>query len=137
MRLFDTTFVVDLVNSDPGAIRLAEKVDGEGSLAAISAVTIHEYLFGVHFRYGRDHRDVLQQKLASAQEDLDRFEAIPLSKEVAGLSAGLQAELARQGRQIGINDVYIAATGLRYGLTVVTRNKAHFERVAKLKVEGY
>jgi len=137
LRLFDTTFLVDLVNSDTGAVRLAERVDGEGSLAAISAVTVHEYLFGVHFRYARDHRDLLQQKLKSAQDDLDRFETIPLTKEVAELSASLQAELARQGRQIGINDGYIAATGLKYGLTVVTRNKVHFERIAKLKVEGY
>jgi tRNA(fMet)-specific endonuclease VapC len=137
LRLFDTTFVVDLVNSDPGAVRLAQKVDTESSLAAVSAVTVHEYLFGIHFRYGRESRDTLQEKLAAARNDLDRFEVIPFSTEVAELSATTQADLVRLGKQIGINDVYIAATGLRFGLTVVTRNKAHFERVPKLKVEGY
>ena len=137
MRLFDTTFVVDLVNGQPAAVRVAETVDEESSLAAISVVTVHEYLFGIHYRYGREGGDMLQEKLASAGNDLERFEAIPPSREVVETSAGIHAELARLGKQIGINDVYIAATGIRYGLTVVTRNKSHFERVPKLKVEGY
>lgn len=137
MRLFDTSFVVDLVNSDPGAVRLARVVDEEASLAAVSVVTVHEYLFGVHLRYGREHRGVLHAKLEAAKDDLDRFEVMPLSREVAELSASTEAELETSGKQIGINDVYIAATALRHGMTVVTRNKAHFERVPKLKVEGY
>jgi len=137
VRLFDTTFVVDLVNGEPGAVRVAEVVDEEASLAAISVVTVHEYLFGIHFRYGSEGRDLLQKKLASARNDLDRFESIPLSREVVETSAGIHAELARLGKQIGINDAYIAATGIRYGLTIVTRNKSHFERVPKLAVEDY
>lgn len=137
MRLLDTTFVVDFVNSDPGAVRLADRVDVEASLAAISAVTVHEYLLGIHVRYGRERNEALQDKLEAARNDLDRFEIIPISREIAERSSGIQSELTRLGKQIGINDVYIAATGLSYGLTVVTRNKAHFERVPRLKVEGY
>ncbi|TLX99763.1 MAG: PIN domain-containing protein [Thaumarchaeota archaeon] len=135
LRLFDTTFVVDLVNDDPGAVRLAKAVDEESSLAALSVVSVHEYLFGVHFRYLRDK--TLSGRLSSARRDLARFEIIPLTQDVVELSAGVHAELARAGRLIGINDVYIAATALKFGMTVVSRNEAHFGRVKSLRTESY
>ncbi len=138
MRLFDTTFIVDLVNSDPSAVRLAKRVDGEASLVAVSVVSVHEYLFGVYFRYGRNNDDdVLRTKLASAQNDLGRFEVIPLTRDLAELSCNIQAQLASAGKQIGINDVYIGATAVRYNLALVTRNKAHFARIPKLRLENY
>jgi tRNA(fMet)-specific endonuclease VapC len=136
MRLFDTAFVIDLVNSNRGAVALAKTVDGEASLAAVSAVTVQEYLFGVHFRYQAEPGS-LEQKLASARNDLDRFEVIPLSRQIAELSSRIQAELVGSGSQIGINGVYIAATALRYGLSLVTRDEAHFRRIRGLKVEAY
>lgn len=135
MRLFDTTFIVDLVNSDPKAARLAKKVDDEASLAAISAISVHEYLFGVYFRYREEA--LLNDKLASARNDLTRFEVIPMTREVAEVSCDMHAELARAGKQVGINDIYIAATAVRYNLTLVTRNRAHFERIPRLRLESY
>jgi len=123
------------VNADPGAVRLAKAVDEESSLAALSVVSVHEYLFGVHFRYLRDK--TLSGRLSSARRDLARFEIIPLTQDVVELSAGVHAELARAGRLIGINDVYIAATALKFGMTVVSRSEAHFGRVKSLRTESY
>ncbi|MDG7025095.1 MAG: PIN domain-containing protein [Nitrososphaerota archaeon] len=77
MRLFDTTYIIDLVNSDEGAVELAQKVDEEGSGAAVSAVSVHEYLFGVHHRYRSGAE--LKEKLASALDELDRFETVPFT----------------------------------------------------------
>ena len=123
------------MNADPGAVRLAKAVDEESSLAALSVVSVYEYLFGVHFRYLRDK--TLPGRLSSAAKDLARFEIIPLTQDVVELSANLHAELARAGRLIGINDLYIAATALRFDMKVVTRNVAHFGRVKGLRSESY
>ena len=136
MRLFDTGFIVDLVNADEGALKVAKVVDDEASLAAISAISVHEYLFGVYFKYIREP-DELKTKLISARNDLERFEVIPVTREVAEVSGRFQAELAASGSQIRINDVYIAATAARYGLSLVTRNIKLFKRIPKLKVENY
>jgi tRNA(fMet)-specific endonuclease VapC len=136
LRLFDTGFIVDLVNADKGAIELAKTVDEETSLAAVSAISVHEYLFGIHFRYQRDEVE-LKSKLAYARNDLDRFEVVPVTREVAEISSRIQAGLATAGSQIGINDIYIAATAVRYGLSLVTRNIRHFKRVPDLKIETY
>ena len=45
--------------------------------------------------------------------------------------------LQGQGRLIGANDLWIAATALVYGYPVVTANKEHFRRVPELEVLTY
>ncbi|HUF48270.1 MAG TPA: type II toxin-antitoxin system VapC family toxin [Vicinamibacterales bacterium] len=45
--------------------------------------------------------------------------------------------LQENGRLIGGNDLWIAATALAYGMPVVTRNAEHYRRVPGLEVEGY
>ncbi len=52
-------------------------------------------------------------------------------------SARIQAALARKGRTIGINDVYIAATAMVSKATLVSRNTSHFEHVEGLLLEKY
>lgn len=135
MRLFDTTYIVDLTNEDAGAAALAKTVDEERGSAAISVISIHEYLFGVCYRYNKDER--LKAKLASAKKDLSRFVTLPLTEEIAQLSAELHAELEHKGVTIGMNDVYIAATALHYKLRLVSRDLRHFKRIPALKAETY
>ncbi len=45
--------------------------------------------------------------------------------------------LQENGRLIGGNDLWIAATGLAYRMPVVTRNVEHYRRVPGLDVESY
>jgi predicted nucleic acid-binding protein len=45
--------------------------------------------------------------------------------------------LHENGRLIGGNDLWIAATGLAYRMPVVTRNTAHYRRVPGLDVQAY
>ena len=45
--------------------------------------------------------------------------------------------LQENGRLIGGNDLWIAATGLAYRMPVVTRNPEHYRRVPGLTVETY
>jgi tRNA(fMet)-specific endonuclease VapC len=137
LPLFDTTFIVDLTRAEPEALRRAERTDEENVPAALSVLSVHEYLSGVHRKYGKQSREMLQEKLATAHVQISRFEVIPLTGEIAEISSGLQAELMRLGKPIGINDLYIAATALKLDLTLVTRNLAEFKQVPKLKLESY
>ncbi len=45
--------------------------------------------------------------------------------------------LQENGLLIGGNDLWIAATGLAYGMPVVTRNIQHYRRIPGLRVEAY
>ena len=49
----------------------------------------------------------------------------------------MDAGLTETGARLGLNDLYIAATAIKYGLTLVTRNPRDFGRVPELKVETY
>lgn len=135
MRLFDTTFLIDLVNNQSGAIEKAKQVDSENDPAAISVITVHEYLLGVHLEYREPKR--LAEKLESARRDLTPFQVIPVTTEIAEESSKLQAWAEHSGRPIGVNDLYIASTAIRLSLALVTRNRRDFEKIPDLRLENY
>lgn len=62
---------------------------------------------------------------------------LPSSSEVSWQYGRAARHLHDTGAMIGANDLWIAATGLAYGMPVVTRNAAHFRRVPGLEVEAY
>ena len=65
------------------------------------------------------------------------FYVLPSTAEVSWQHGRACRHLHDTGRQIGANDLWIAATGLAYGMPVVTRNVDHFRRVPGLDVERY
>ena len=136
MRIVDSSFIIDLTHADPEASKLSQLIDEEHSVAAISAVSVHEYVVGIHIRYFRD-REMLKAKLEAAERDLMPFMVLPVTKDIAMESARIQATLARRGRTIGINDAYITATAIVNKATLVTRNASHFDQVEGLLVEKY
>jgi len=136
LKLFDTSFLIDLINGDTGALRKAEEVDAKALFKAISIVTAHEYLRGVYYLYMHD-RELLKSKIEKAEGELARFEILPYTYEIAKLAAEIDATLALDGESISFSDVIIAATTLQYKLTLITRNVTHFERIPKLNIETY
>lgn len=62
------------------------------------------------------------------------MEPIPITESVARLHAAIWAQLEAAGEIIAAHDLWIAATSLTHGLTLVTRNVRDFERVPGLEV---
>lgn len=136
MELLDTSFLIDLVNNDRGALGKAKDMDTNGIVPALSVMSSHEYLLGVHLRY-RNDKKILASKLAGARRDLGSFEMLPLTQEITELSSEIYAELSARGETIGINDIYVGATALYHNLKLTTRDVFHFERINGLKVGNY
>jgi predicted nucleic acid-binding protein len=136
LKLFDTTFLIDLVSGDRGAARKAEEVDAQAVFKAISTITVHEYLRGVYYIY-MYNESLLKSKLIKAEAELARFEILPYTYEIAKTAAEIDAALTRRGETISLSDVILAATALYYKLTLVTRNIQHFMKVPNLKTETY
>ncbi len=63
---------------------------------------------------------------------LRRLRRIPLTEAIAYRAGALDVALARQGRRLGENDLWIAATALEYSATLVHVD-GDFARVPKLK----
>jgi tRNA(fMet)-specific endonuclease VapC len=136
MWLADTTFIIDLVNNDKEAVKKAKKIDAKQSIVFISSITIQEYLRGVYYLFG-ENSEKLNEKLSEAEGDLARFSWLDLNYNVAKIAAQIDADLTRKGEQIGFADVLIAATAQFYNLSLLTRNKTHFERITSLEIDLY
>jgi predicted nucleic acid-binding protein len=68
-------------------------------------------------------------------ELLPRLVVLPYDTAVARIYGEVRAHLEAEGRMPGEADLQIAATALHHGLSVVTGNIRHFERVPGLRVE--
>jgi predicted nucleic acid-binding protein len=67
-------------------------------------------------------------------EFCDRYVIFPFNDAVAWRAAEVFADLRRRGVPTGENDLWIAATALEAGETLVTRNVKHFREIRGLKL---
>lgn len=91
----------------------------------ISAITVLEIVKGLH-KVRREER--IQQFLQS----LVQVEVLALDARSGELAGRIFADLERSGQPIGRADPMVAAIALQHGLTLVTGNTAHYERVKAL-----
>lgn len=82
----------------------------------------------------------LAENFAKARKNPGAFESLPsfpFDMAAAEQYAKIRAELHRQGRIIGANDLMIAAIALEKELTLVTHNTREFSRVSGLAIEDW
>ncbi len=119
----DTNVLIDFLrNREPGASAV-EKVVRDAE-CFVAAVTVYELLFGV----ARARKKIGEEAL------LGVMTVLPFDGVVAETAASLHAFLIRSNQEIGVKDVFIAATCLVHDMPVLTANKRHFGRVPGLKV---
>ena len=68
---------------------------------------------------------------------IGRFRFIDYSSDVGWSYGRIHQALRRQGKPIGANDLWIAATAVAHRLPVVTKNSEEFRRVEGLEVIDY
>ncbi len=80
----------------------------------------------------------------SALKQLSIFEAfvadnivIPMTENSAMISAKLYSTLRQSGKILDDIDLLIAGIAIENGLTLVTNNESHFNRIPGLKVENW
>lgn len=76
-------------------------------------------------------RRIENEKKLSLFLELPRVTVVPMGEETAHCYAVIKTALKKAGTPIPINDVWIAASAMQYGLTVVTTDN-DFERVSQI-----
>lgn len=124
-----------LIEAERGRLDLASRIRGHaGEEAFISAVSVSEILFGVY----RAADPAMRNRRAAVTEALlAHFEVLGIDVAVARVHAQLKADLAVRGTPVGPHDLWLAATCLLHGLTMVTANVREFRRVPGLVVESW
>lgn len=127
MMLCDTDWLIDVFNGRDDAIRYIAPMIGNG--LAVSVISVGEMYDGI--LHGRKDPIIEERRFLAFLSDLI---VLRLDVEDVRIYAALRERLGRIGRPIGDNDLYIAATALRHGLTLVTRNRRHFDRIDRLRI---
>ena len=128
--LLDTNVCIRILNgSPPGVIERLEGLDPAD--LATSAVVRAELVYGA--RKGLH----VAANLRLVDAFFEPFACLPFGDREAVAYGSLRADLEREGRPIGPNDLLIAATALTHSLTLVTHNTSEFSRVPGLKVEDW
>ena len=127
--ILDTCFLIDLQRErrrgqSGGAHHFAEKHRAKQSYLA--AVAWGEFAEGFE--------EIDEKMLQGFKES---FEILPIDDRVAWRYSRLVRELRPRGQLIGANDLWIGATALTHGLSLVTRNVAEFRRIPGLDVIVY
>ena len=96
----------------------------------ISSITLAELRFGAEARRSRKLHGLIDTFVGSVA-------VVPFDQLAADRFAPVAAALARRGEPIGTFDTLMAAHALSRGLTFVTNNWKHFQRVRGLQTENW
>jgi toxin FitB len=124
--LLDTCVLSEIrrANSNPSVRNAVGRIPG--SDLYISALTVGELAKGIALLdRGRRKRE-LEDWLIGLQEQFARH-ILPVDSEIAHLWGEIAARERKNGRQLPAVDGLIAATALRHGLTLMTRNTSDFQ----------
>jgi predicted nucleic acid-binding protein len=97
----------------------------------LSVISIGEISRGIAKLDSGKQRQSLEEWMAQAEHYFaDRI--LPVERDIAQLWGELTAKVAKAGRVLHTSDGLIAATALRHGLQLMTRNTSDFESTGVL-----
>lgn len=115
--LADTSVLIDYVRRLHKDQTLMHKLF-EGSMPVVAAVTEFEFCIG---------RNAQNTRLISSM--MTQLPVIPMDSDVAHLAIEIHRTLKQKNALIGVNDIFIAATAIRFEIPIATLNRKHFSRV--------
>jgi len=126
--LMDTDWVVHHLNGYAAIIQRLQALQPEG--LGLSVVALAELYEGVHYS-----RDPVQSE-AKLNDFLESVSIVGVDEATAKIFGRERGRLRAEGMLIGDMDLLIAATALRYNLTLLTNNRRHFDRIENLRIES-
>ena len=124
----DTNVVVAAFAEEQAVIQKLGRTPSEQIF--VPAVVLGELYFGAL----KSQRQ--EANLRRVEEFATASNVLPVDADVARRYGEARDGLRRLGRPIPENDLWIAATALRHGLVLVTRD-SHFDHVEGLRVERW
>lgn len=124
--LLDADWIIRALAGRPSAAETLNRLAGLG--IAVSLITVGEVYEGA-FKSANP-----QAHLESFREFLHPFRILNLNDQIMEQFAETRALLRRQGNLIPDFDLLVGITAVHYGLTLLTYNVRHFDRIPDLKL---
>ncbi len=129
MPIADTSFIVDLMRKDPGALACYQAYEEEGVVLFTTGITALELYKGAFVSKNDSNR-------SKVQTILELFIVLPVDESVYEAFGRIAAGLCLSGNPIGDFDEVIAALALCNDKEIITRDR-HFEKIPNLSVISY
>jgi len=124
--VLDSDWVGDYLKGKKEANELVSSLVADG--LAITLITFGEIYEGIYYGpNSKNHENGFRKFLQGV-------DVLPLNRRIMQRFARLRGQLRRHGKLIGDPDLLIAATVLHHDLTLLTRNRRHFDRIPELKL---
>ncbi len=120
--VIDTNIFIDHLRSLEKTKTYLSKISNE--IHSISSISLFELYAGANTP--RKKRDI---KLLT-----DDLIIIPFDEQESEQAAKIYIQLKQENKLIEIRDIFIAATAITNGLSLLTLNIKHFERIKNLKI---
>jgi predicted nucleic acid-binding protein len=128
--LLDTSFLIDLMNGDDGAVETARELERDLVQQRLSSMTLFELYYGIaRATDAESERETVEDVLASKPVH-------PADAAVMRKAGRLAGELQNDGTPVGDGDVIIGATAAVVEEPVLSRNLEDFERL-DVEIERY
>lgn len=120
----------------------AYSADGRGNAAIKTALQEADEIYLNPIVLGELSIGFLKGRRKENEEDLKRFlsisrvKTIAIDVETAEHYAVIASDLRRAGTPLPTNDIWIAASAMQHGLTVLTTDK-HFQKIHQIIVRYY
>lgn len=127
--MLDTNIVIYVIKRRP--IEVLTIFNNHVGQLCISSITLAELLHGVEKSTQAEHN------LRQVEDFVSRLDILEYAAKAAAHYGDIRANLEKQGKTIGVNDLYIAGHARSEGLILVTNNIKEFERVEGLRLENW
>ena len=129
MPVADSSFLVDIMRREAGAIRLFEQYENADQSLSTTGITALELYKGAYCSSDRNN-------LEKVKKVLGLFTIIPVDEYIYEAYGRLAAGLQLKGRPLGVFDEVIAAIALCTDQEIITRDQ-HFRNVPGLTIVQY
>jgi len=127
MFLLDTNTCIHFMNGTSDSVKMHFQQYSPSDIAICSIVKA-ELLFGAR------HSQRVEANLQRVKRFVAPLNSLPFDDRSAEEYAQIRADLTRQGKLIGSNDLLIAAIARVHDVVLVTNNTREFERIANLRL---
>ncbi len=129
--ILDTSFILDLWDGQPDAVRKAGQIDARGEPIYIPTPVLYELWEGV----ARSERP--RAEAAKVLDFAGGHDLLPFSEADAREAGLLSGRLSRSGRMMGTVDVQIAGMAKARGQTLLAADRRFRDIAAEIRVVRY
>ena len=129
--LLDTDTLSEIIKAhNPQVLQQAVQYLQAHQQFTFSIITRYEILRGLQAKQAT-------RQIRLFEERCQASEILPITDEIILRAADIYGNLHRQGQLISDADILIASTALVHGITLVTENVSHFQRIPGLKLQHW